>query len=128
MSAFIGRGRLIRRTEAHVIALVTIAAVLGCEAFNLFVAFAYPVEREQMWELEELLWILLIICAAALILAVRRAHDMTWEMGRREEAEARALALARHDPLTGLPIGACFRRSLARCSTSRGNPAGDVRC
>jgi GGDEF domain-containing protein len=43
---------------------------------------------------------------AALVYAARRLIDLRAEIARRQAAEEEAQRLARHDPLTGLPIAA----------------------
>ncbi|WP_237713846.1 putative bifunctional diguanylate cyclase/phosphodiesterase [Novosphingobium sp. Rr 2-17] len=61
----------------------------------------------------------------ALVLAIRRAADLAREIREREIAEAHALSLARHDPLTGLANRRVLQDELpalleeARSSTSQ---------
>jgi diguanylate cyclase (GGDEF)-like protein len=55
------------------------------------------------WEVDNLLFTLMIMSFAALIFGYRRVKDLSREMRARKLAELDALRLARHDPLTGLP-------------------------
>jgi diguanylate cyclase (GGDEF)-like protein len=50
---------------------------------------------------------------ASVVLLFRRSSEMRTEISAREQAEARALDLARHDPLTGLPNRRRFNEELA---------------
>jgi diguanylate cyclase (GGDEF)-like protein len=55
------------------------------------------------WEIDNLLFMLVIMSFALLIFGYRRVKDLSQAMRQRKLAELDALRLARHDPLTGLP-------------------------
>jgi diguanylate cyclase (GGDEF)-like protein len=102
MAGYIGRSKLIQPVEA--IVLITIAILLGLlfnaiNAFDHFVAF---LASHEDWQLDEYVFVLLFGGVGALVLVIRRGADLARSIGEREAAEARALSLARHDPLTGL--------------------------
>ncbi len=99
---FVGRSKLLRRFEAKVIGLtaaILLLLFLQHDAFETFVAF---VQSGEAYQLDEVFFLLWFGGLAALVIAVRRASDLARAMKAREEAEERAMRLARHDPLTGL--------------------------
>ena len=55
------------------------------------------------WEIDNLLFVLVIMSFALLIFGYRRVRDLSQAMRARKLAELDALRLARHDALTGLP-------------------------
>jgi diguanylate cyclase (GGDEF)-like protein len=63
--------------------------------------------------LDIVLGVLLTCCVIADVFSVRRIRDMNAEIRARQLAEERLEALARHDPLTGLPNRAVFTERLA---------------
>lgn len=102
MHGYVGRSKLITPVElaVFVVAVVTLAMVFDwSNAFEQFTAF---LARHEDWQLDEYFFVLFFSGIGALILATRRAGDLAREMRQRTAAEARANALARHDPLTGL--------------------------
>ena len=102
MKNYIGRGKLIQPVELAV--CVGTAIVLGIlfDRFDAFERLAAFLEEHDSWQLDEYFLILFFSGIGALVIAVRRAADLAREMGKRTAAEARAMSLARHDPLTGL--------------------------
>ncbi|QIG80594.1 putative bifunctional diguanylate cyclase/phosphodiesterase [Stakelama tenebrarum] len=70
--------------------------------FDAFDGFAEFAASHEAWELDEIFVLLMLMGNSGLIIATRRTIDARREIARREEAEARAMELARHDPLTGL--------------------------
>lgn len=55
------------------------------------------------WEIDNLLFMLMLMSSGLLIFGYRRMSELSQAMRAREIAELNALRLARHDPLTGLP-------------------------
>lgn len=88
------------------------------DGFDNFVAF---VKRFEDYRLGEVLFVLLLAGVGSLVVASRRTVELRAEINRREDAEARAHRLARHDPLTGLPNRRIFsdRLSTALGATSK---------
>lgn len=102
MKRYLGRSALIKPIEAAVIMGV---AVVLTALFNYFDAFDVLVDfmqAHEAWQLDEYFLVLAFGGIGALILAIRRGHELAAEMLCREAAERHALTLARHDPLTGL--------------------------
>ncbi|MCJ1962158.1 putative bifunctional diguanylate cyclase/phosphodiesterase [Novosphingobium mangrovi (ex Hu et al. 2023)] len=82
------------------LALVLLAVFIGAEAFEYVVDFSH---RHEHLEIDEGLTVLMVMPIAMGIFAWRRLAEARTELARRIEAEEKAHALARHDPLTGLP-------------------------
>jgi diguanylate cyclase (GGDEF)-like protein len=99
---YLGRGKLIKPLE--LVACIVTAVALGVlfDRIDAFERLAEFMAQHDAWQLDEIFFVLFFGGIGALILAIRRASDLAREMGKREVAEARALSLARHDPLTGL--------------------------
>jgi hypothetical protein len=64
------------------------------------------------WEIDNLLFVLVIMSFALLIFGYRRVKDLSQAMSARKIAELDALRLARHDALTPQP--SVFRREAER--------------
>lgn len=86
-------------------------AITGCAAAVCLVEFHYDLAPTvlqfgidyQDWEVDNLLFTLMIMSFALLIFGYRRVRDLSRAMRARKLAELDALRLARHDALTGLP-------------------------
>jgi len=55
------------------------------------------------WQLDDLIFVALVLSIAMLVYGYRRLQDLSKEIKARHAAEMEAQNLARHDPLTGLP-------------------------
>jgi len=71
--------------------------------------------RYEHWEMDDLLFVGVVLGAAAPFYCVRRYEDFTGETGARLRAERQARMLSRHDQLTGLPNAGFFVRRLDEC-------------
>ncbi|MHA6719278.1 putative bifunctional diguanylate cyclase/phosphodiesterase [Sphingomonas sp. RS6] len=93
---------MVTRAEA---AIVTVGGVLFASwasivhPFETVVAFLMSFGK---WPVDEIFFTFSLSAFALFAIALRRAGELAGEMANREAAEARALSLARHDPLTGL--------------------------
>jgi diguanylate cyclase (GGDEF)-like protein len=111
---------IIRPTEAWIIGTALIAAMVFFHFFDGFehlIAFLQPYEG---WELDEVLFVILLSGGATLFIAVRRTLDLRGEIAVRMEVELRALELA-HDPLCGLPNRQLLAEELST-AISAGSP------
>ena len=102
MKRYIGRVNLIQPVEIAVCIGTAIALGLLFDRINAFERMAIFFAKHESWQLDEYFFVLFFGGIGALVLAIRRAADLAREMIEREKAEAHALSLARHDPLTGL--------------------------
>jgi diguanylate cyclase (GGDEF)-like protein len=86
-------------------------AITSCAAAVCSVEYYYDLAPTVLqfgidyrdWEVDNLLFTLMIMSFALLIFGYRRVGDLSQAMRARKRAEMDALRLARHDPLTGLP-------------------------
>jgi diguanylate cyclase (GGDEF)-like protein len=86
-------------------------AITACAATVCLVEYHYDLAPMVLqfgidyrdWEIDNLLFTLMIMSFALLIFGYRRVKDLSRAMRARKLAELDALRLARHDPLTGLP-------------------------
>lgn len=100
--ARLGRGTLIEPIEAAVLLAAAIALATLANAVDAFERLSDFLAKHETWQLDELAFVLLFSGAGALALLARRGAELIRAIAQREAAEARALTLARHDPLTGL--------------------------
>lgn len=112
MRRYFGTNKIIQRGEAYII--IALAACLASVFvyFNAFDRLAQFVENHESWQLDEFISVLCVGGLASIALLFRRANEMKLEIGLRQEAEASARVLARHDPLTGLPNRRQFNEDL----------------
>src|ERR1700674_4677 len=64
------------------------------------------------WEIDDLLFMVLVMSAPMIVYGFRRYQDVSREIKARISAELEARNLARHDPLTGLPNRRFFAEKL----------------
>jgi diguanylate cyclase (GGDEF)-like protein len=85
--------------------VVAATIIVACVAiwFDAFDRLAHFVAEHEKWELDEVIIVMLFSGAAAFVMLLLRARELRAEVDRRKMAEERAIMLARHDPLTGLP-------------------------
>jgi hypothetical protein len=94
-------------------------AITTCAAAACFIEYHYDLAPLVLqfgidhadWEIDNLLFTLVIMSFALLIFGYRRVKDLSQAMRTRKLAELDALRLARHDALTGLPTVAFSSRS-----------------
>ena len=124
MNRYFGTSRIIQRGEAFFI--ITLAMFFAWLLVHLdaFERFSRFVSTHEGWQLDELLLVLGVAGLASIALLFRRASEMKREIRLRQEAEASASALARHDPLTGLPNRRQFSEELGTLLASVAN-SGD---
>ncbi|WP_176696012.1 putative bifunctional diguanylate cyclase/phosphodiesterase [Phenylobacterium immobile] len=96
-----GMGRSLR--DLAWIAAATGSVLTMSITFDVGDRLARLSARHESWELDEILTTILALAFAGFVFAARRTLDLRSELHARKNAEARALLLAMHDPLTGLP-------------------------
>jgi diguanylate cyclase (GGDEF)-like protein len=114
LSRYLGRWKVIQSGEALTIAILAVLLFIVLEKLDAFDSLVTFLARHEDWQLDEVFFVLSFSGVAALVVAIRRAADMSREIERREHAEVRATELARHDPLTGLPNRRVLHEELAR--------------
>ena len=67
------------------------------------------------WELDDIIFVVVVMSIALTVYALRRYRDLSREIKSRIAAETEARNLARHDPLTGLPNRRFFEEKLEQC-------------
>ncbi len=97
------------------------AAVIGTSAIVIYLvaeftgftdwAFAFA-HKHPEYEIDDILIVTFVLSAALIVHGYRRIKDLSREIEARRRAEAEALKLARHDPLTGLPNRRFFTEQL----------------
>lgn len=116
--------RLINRGEAIGIALAGGVALFLFDRFDAFERLVSFVHSHEEIQLDEILFTLSLGGVAALFIAIRRSIELQREIAAKIAAEQRALQLARHDPLTGLPnrrvLDEDIRRIAAESAVSTG--------
>jgi len=98
----VGRVKLIRPTELAVCSIVALTLGFAFDRLEAFESLVDFFQSHEDWQLDEVFFVLFFLGIGALILAIRRSVELAHAIAEREAAEARANALARHDPLTGL--------------------------
>jgi diguanylate cyclase (GGDEF)-like protein len=95
--------------------------IFGIGILSFLVADAYELPPHLLrfgldhaaWEIDDIIFVALILSATLLIYGFRRYRDLSGEIKARAAAELEARDLARHDPLTGLPNRRFFEEKLA---------------
>ncbi len=98
---FIPRTAAARDTLA--IGLICAFVYLISQWLNLFEQVSTFVTYYEDWGLDELFNVAVALVLALVVFGHRRNRELKAEIKARGAAEAQALKLARHDPLTGLP-------------------------
>jgi diguanylate cyclase (GGDEF)-like protein len=94
---------------------------IGLIAFAFAHSYDLPPKMFQFaldyadWEVDDLIFVGFVLCAAWMIYGFRRYQDASREIEARRSAELEARDLARHDPLTGLPNRRFFAEKLDEC-------------
>lgn len=92
----------IQKDTAVVLCLALISAIVSVH-YDVFERLSALTTRHEAWELDELFSVVIISSVSVIVLAVLRGRRLRREILLREASEEVASALARHDPLTGLP-------------------------
>jgi diguanylate cyclase (GGDEF)-like protein len=98
--------------EGVILAAIALSLFLVTDwgfVFDSVVEFA---RNNADWRVENMLVVALMSSVLVVIYAVRRVRDLKTEVKARQVAEREAHALARHDPLTGLPNRRFFSEKL----------------
>lgn len=122
---YFGKSRFLQKGEAGAVLVLAAILVIVFHYVEAFELFADYVEQHEAWELDELASVVLVGSFASIILLYRRSREMRIEIDRREEAEAHAHRLARHDPLTGLSNRRQFDEELSSMIASIENSASE---
>lgn len=112
--AWPGRFDLTRRARRDAIVIFGAALVLlaAAIAYDIPQLLRQAVVTHAGWAVDDIILVALILGGAALAYSFRRHRDASAEIAARAAAERHALAIAHHDPLTGLPNRRYFRDKL----------------
>ncbi|MBC9033717.1 EAL domain-containing protein [Sphingomonas sp. JC676] len=116
---------MIKRAEGLTILVAALVLGVVFVRLNAFDAFEVFVASHEAWQLDEVFAVAFFGGFAALVLAFRRAQELSREMVKREEAEEHANLLARHDPLTGLPNRRMLKDALSAAIDEVRNSASE---
>ena len=107
-----------RRPEARDAVVLFGAAILSYVVAHIFDLaprlFQLGIDYAE-WELDDIIFVVVVMSIALTVYALRRYRDLSWEIKSRIAAETEARNLARHDPLTGLPNRRFFEEKLEQC-------------
>jgi diguanylate cyclase (GGDEF)-like protein len=95
--------------------------IFGIGIISFLIANAYELPPQLLqfgldhadWEVDDIIFVVLILSAAMLVYGFRRYRDLSAEITARRTAELEVRSLARRDPLTGLPNRRFFEEQLA---------------
>jgi diguanylate cyclase (GGDEF)-like protein len=106
------------RPEARDAVVLFGAAVLSYVVAHIFdlapKLFQLGIDYAE-WELDDIIFVVVVMSIALTVYALRRYRDLSREIKSRIAAETEARNLARHDPLTGLPNRRFFEEKLEQC-------------
>jgi diguanylate cyclase (GGDEF)-like protein len=114
---FLARARRIdwRRRDIRdgiVIVAVLVASFVFFDLGDIFLKIADLVREYEDWGADDAVLMSFMLTVSLAVFSFRRLQDLFKEIKARAAAEAEALKLARHDPLTGLPNRRFFTEKL----------------
>ena len=89
--------------DAIVFSGICVALYFVLGSFDMYERLDELVHAHEDWNLDDIVLTVLISAFVLAIFSYRRIRELNVEVKARVAAEAEALLLARHDPLTGLP-------------------------
>ena len=101
-----------RSRDALIIFCTALAAYIFSIFFDPFEALLAFARAHEDLQLDELFWVLIVLCIGGLIYSIRRVRELSVAVKARRVAETEAQRLALHDPLTGLPNRRFFAKKL----------------
>jgi diguanylate cyclase (GGDEF)-like protein len=104
--------RDVRVRDAWIIFAAAVVTYIISTVFDPFEKLIGFVQHHEDLQLDELFWVLLVVCVGALIYSIRRLRELWVAVKARHAAELEAQRLALHDPLTGLPNRRFFAEKL----------------
>jgi diguanylate cyclase (GGDEF)-like protein len=103
-----------RRDQRDAIVLfgIAVAAFVFSDIYDIpHHIFEFGTKYEN-WKIDDIIFVIIVLGIAWMVYGFRRYQDVSHEIKARISAELEARALARHDPLTGLPNRPFFAEKL----------------
>ena len=100
------------RRDAVVLFGIAVAAYIFSDIYDIPHHIFELGMKYESWKVDDIIFVIIVLGIAWMVYGFRRYQDVSREIKTRIIAELEARALARHDPLTGLPNRRFFAEKL----------------